>query len=1848
MKKSKVLLVLFILVLAFVCAPLTNVFAYTTGGTQTGSTNIITLPWHPGTPNLYWKFFFKETGETVYCIEPHVVYNSNHEYGYIGKYSQATGRDAMYGRAMAYVISTGELDDLGEENCRQVKQTVIWGLNGDYDIYSLDRGNGYVNRAIACYENAINAANGPDIWNLMNNHNLSFHLEGNNWVSNWIYIKGGSSVWNDYGGLQRDGDNWRLVVANSGLTGTITAHIYCSKSGNAYEEADAYDGPNNTSSDGQTVVVGGSSSTQSNSEEAAGNITPVGTLVVQKKDNYGNNRAGAVFHITGPGGTWDVTTGNDGKATLTNIVIGSYNITETQAPNNMKNEESNRSVNVSVTAGNTTTFARTNAFQRGFATLTKYDSRNRNHILGDAKLQGAVYALYAAEQIKEGDTVVYQKDQAVKINIVTKADGTIDPVTDLPIGNYYFVETAPSEGYNLNTTRYPVTVSYNGQYANTASTGATECPEDEIQANVEVHKRLGETDYDAEINLAEAQFKLTLVNDSEQVYYSTESGDDGMCYFENIPYGKYTLSESKTPDSAYTVADREVSIVEQGKTVSQTIVDEPKVMCVEINKSMVVNEGEATDAVVEGAVFSVYKDEAATQPYVDKNGNDVKLGPTDANGHVISQQMRTGKYYLKETTFPVGTDADATVEGENVTYKEKVYDASVDNATQGHEAVTKTLGINNVPKRNSVRINKTIGETSNTEQFPIDQCEFTATLKSSIGTDHEFSRKCTAETTRDDGYCIIEELPYGEYVFEETKVSPIALKCDKFTIFIKEDKKSRQAYEPKDATFETTILDQNPQTEWLDDHGNIVDIPKVMQIKVRKIDANWAEGDPVDYMQGDATLEGAKYGIYRYDPETDDYTEDVYTITVDHRDDDGYWCAESRELLVGKYMVKELIARSEDGYDYSYAEGYLVDPVEHYFEVKPDTQTERISYHTDISEEEVARGFVYIRKEDEDRSNVDSENDSDKNPAAGAVMRLTLDSNPEIYYEVILDENGYGEFVETNDEVHKSTAKHDSNGYYPNTIPFGKYTITEREEGTATKRTNFYTQPEPVTIEKQDELQFRIEMDNPVPVWLKIIKKDADNETVVKIPDGKYKIYEVETGRFVEMVTYPGDVLSEFKSTPEGYLFLPEKINPGEYVVYETEAPKGYYLEDDWRLPEDESDYGKVGGKKIKIDKIVAGLAEDAVNPGQVQVGQYQYDVEIPDTHLRVNLVVEKKGEKLVDTTNESVSYLDQNDEEIELTKNVPIYQYVGLANVTYELYANEEIVDANGVPQARNGELVDTFVTDSEGIGKSRLDLYPGEYRLHEAEVPEGYTVGEDRIVLLENENQLIKSNTTRIVLNDERQKFAFDFNKVFEESQFVTENEEKRAVFGVYVKENIKNNAGNVALYADDLVDLLEIENDGTVELEADLPEGKYYVKELFATYPYGINSDQIEFELKHVGNTDLVEVHGDEFVNTCETCALFFIKMSPSSDDQPVMRGKNLRTSKNYAQKVDNTLNMFKEIRIDNLDEMEETIKSYYKENKIIVVPQASYEIWLDKTGTKKLSQKDELGKITPAKFKTSRLGTLSVPEVPKGEYYLKETDAPEGYEAPEEPIKFVISDGDVDSTMFQAIQETVTASKLLHKTDIYTGENVADCTFEITDEEGNVLLHAITDEDGLAWIPQDIFENGKTYYYTEIDAPDVYKDDGQLYVLNTKPHKFVAKFDENGKWATEKFEVENLRPVTDVKFIKTDDKGNLVPDCKFELKSEEDGLYYETGVTDKNGIYVFEDVPQGWYTYTELEAPEEYNLDTTPHRVYVTGDEMIVDFVNTGDIQVIALSVLALVSMVGISYLIIRKVKSAKIA
>ena len=1019
---------------------------------------------------------------------------------------------------------------------------------------------------------------------------------------------------------------------------------------------------------------------------------------------------------------------------------------------------------------------------------------------------------------------------------------------------------------------------------------------------------------------------------------------------------------------------------------------------------------------------------------------------------------------------------------------------------------------------------------------------------------------------------------------------------------------------------------------------------------MHKVDFDKAESDSKTYTQGDATLEGAIYEIYRYDPMTDDYTEYVYDITVDHIDDQGYWTATSDELAVGKYMVKEKIKSSEtvDGitYDYSYAEGYLSDPETYYFDQNPAEQTVRLTTHELTSRENVIRGAVYVEKFDEDRNNQDIDNDSEKAPSAGAILRLTLDSNPEIYYTVKLDDHGYGEFIETNDETHTSTAVHDSKAaYYPYTIPYGKYTITEDKEADGGENTSFYIQPEDVTIIKQAQKEYRIMSDEAVPTWVKITKRDNTTGEIIPLAGSKYKIWDVDNERFVSMKVGVGNYVEEFATNEEGYFYTPQKLNPGDYVLYEIQAPQGYYLQDEWRLPENDSDLGDAtkGGKAFKLDKLATGLTIDATNPGQVETGELEYGVDIRDNPLYVNIKLIKTSERITASQSGTVSYTQMGDKEVELEKTVPVYtDGIGLEGVSYKIYANEDIYTPDGVLRTANGTLVDDVTTNSEGIAQSRMDLFPGKYKVVEYEVPDGYLLDtEPKYITVENTDQYVESATGTLELSDVRQKLGYKFKKIFEQYKYATGGEQKHAVFGIYTKIPIYSYRDEMVIAPDTLVDLLVVDGDNYVETTTDLPDGSYYVKELYVSFPYVLSTDVVEFTLSYNGDgvTPKLVVEGEEVVNAPDTGYARFIKLSKSIDDSLVTNGSEYNTEGLDAKA--------KQI-VDEIKSMSrEDMLAYFEQAKVKFVEGAEYEIWLDEEGTNKLQEVDlQTGDLKVATFRTDDLGIIELFELPKGAFYLKETKAPAGYEIQNDVVPFEITSSSPEATIYQAIFDESVLVTGLHKTDIYTGKNVPNCKFEIRDEDGNLLMYSITDEEGFGYIPQDMFEEGKTYTYTEIEAPDVYNEEGQLFVLNTEPHEFVAHFDENGNWATEKLEVENYRPVTDVKFVKADDKGNLVPNCKFELKSEEEGLYYETGITDENGIYVFKEVPQGWYTYTEIEAPEIFDLDTNPHRVYVTGDEMVIDFVNTGDIPVVALAILGVICVAGIAYVVVRKVKASK--
>ena len=1601
-----------------------NVYAATVGVDISNKANSRYTATGAGSQTDHSAVKYYIDGEPAYCIQAGIPINSKYVYSEQGELTDAR---------FSWIIYNIADQDL--------KQAAIWQLAGQvgYGSYVIDCDDS-INQVLNDATNAIN--NQRDALSAtVSDDGGDFYYDGNlnAFVSPVVHIGNSFGTWlngatgnsylmgmdgGNYGTSVGSGD-YRIVVPVDGITGEMNVSVGVRGEG----AKDVFGWPmryGDGNAAHQLVIKPRMRSTYGNDTTSREiHLNPLGNLVIEKKDNFGSYKSDATFKISGPGGSWELTTDGTGKISLNNIFIGTYTITEVKAPNNMLNEEAGRTVNVTVNAGQTVTYTRTNAYQRGEVTLTKYDDRNRDNTQGDATVDGADYELRAESDIYEGPTKIYSANQTI-VKVTTKDGGKTDPVTNLPIGNYYYQEVKESEGFLLNATRIPVSVGYTGQDNSEATFNTVEAPETPIYNSIEIHKY--------------------------------------------------------------------------------------------------------------------------------------------------------------------------------------------------------------------------IGETTSSAKSPLEGAEFTATLKSSIGTNNVKTYKCKAPTDA-NGYCIIEDLPYGTYVVEETTVPNITLKCSNFEFKVeKTEEQLGRKYNLTDVKFvdEKNTLD-TVQKDWLDGNGNLVDEPKAIQIKMRKVDADRTTEAP-DYTQGDGQLKGAIYQVYRYDPKKDNYSEYVYDITVDHKDEDGYWCAQTGDLLVGKYMVKEKVKSTEtvDGttYNYSYAKGYLVDPNTYYFEQNPETQTVKRVVKTDVSKEEIARGSVKVIKFN------NNPNSTEEAESKGAILRLTLNSNKDIWYEVTIDENGYGEFIDRNDASHKTAVKTNyGDKYYPYTIPFGEYTITETSESNPQEHTHFYVQPVDVSLQKQTQVVYRIESDEPVPAWPKITKKDADTGETVQLEGAKFKIWDVANKTWVsQMITPSGEIIDEFETNAEGYFYMPQKLYPGEYVVYETQAPKGYYLEDSLRVPEDEKDLGntQVSGKKFEVNKVATGLKDNTVYPeGGIKTGELVVEVSMKDTPLKGNIEIKKTGEKITGATSTQVEYNTSESQTQKEEKYTPNYNMVGLEGVTYKIVAAKDIKSPDGrITYIKAGEIADTITTGEDGIAKTK-DLYLGEYEIKETVTPKGYLKDENiPNVTIENDNQYVKSATTKKELTDVRQKLELTFNKTFEDINFANaENPEKKALFGVYTKNEIKTYNGKTVIPANRLVDLIEVDENGHVTSTIDLPEGTYYVEELYVSYPYTKSVERQEFALQYNGNSkqEFVVKQGRDVENTYDSATLTLIKLSSSTIGNVVLNGDKLENA-DLSSEVQKIINDLK-------GKTEQEIRDYLKEKEIKVIGGAKYKIYTDEACKNELLIKnEETGKFEPAELVTNETGIIKLEDLPLGEYWIKEVKAPQGYELSKEVIKVTLDITNKDSVMYQALIENSRINPLITKTDIFTGEAVSNCTFEIKDETGKTILHSKTNEKGEGYIALDLFENGKTYTYTEIEAPEIYK-------LNTEPHEFTAKFDENGNWAVEKIKVENVRKESRVELTKLDMVDSTpIPNCKFELKSLETDFKVE-GVTDENGIYVFENIPYGKYTYTELEAPEEYLIDTTPHEITIDAEDIKIVVKDerapkTGDIAVVALVIVAVVCVAGIVFVVVKNKKKTK--
>lgn len=279
-------------------------------------------------------------------------------------------------------------------------------------------------------------------------------------------------------------------------------------------------------------------------------------------------------------------------------------------------------------------------------------------------------------------------------------------------------------------------------------------------------------------------------------------------------------------------------------------------------------------------------------------------------------------------------------------------------------------------------------------------------------------------------------------------------------------------------------------------------------------------GYPYGETQGNATLAGAVYGVYRYDELVDTYVTDKngYFLT------DYYPCGEG-------WNIREITP----------SEGYLLDETVYWLGVTPGQYTrEKNTEELDVYED-IIFGSLYLIKHMDD----------------GSTGLETVEAGAE--FEVYLKTAGSYEKARDTERDYLITDEHGYAG--TKQLPYGVYTVRQ------TKGTEGFDLAAPfdVFIDK-DGCCYQYLLNNaPFTGYLKIQKTDAESGLSIPYAGAAFQIYNPDGTRVTMQYTYPElTVIDTFYTNEEGYLITPEVLPFGKgYSIAEVKAPYGYVLNSD-------------------------------------------------------------------------------------------------------------------------------------------------------------------------------------------------------------------------------------------------------------------------------------------------------------------------------------------------------------------------------------------------------------------------------------------------------------------------------------------------------------------------------------------------------------------------------------------------------------------------------------------------------------------------------------------------------------
>lgn len=527
------------------------------------------------------------------------------------------------------------------------------------------------------------------------------------------------------------------------------------------------------------------------------------------------------------------------------------------------------------------------------------------------------------------------------------------------------------------------------------------------------------------------------------------------------------------------------------------------------------------------------------------------IGPTDDKGYAKTQNIPHGTYLIKETVFPSGYRSSGATEWTVTLNKDTpngiVTVNAVNEQIPGGCRIVKTSEDGNVADITFTLagngVNKTV-RTNSSGEIQIDGLrpgKYTITEQAYDKYEPQESRNVTVVSGQTATVTFNNTLRRGNLKVIKTSEDSFVegIKFHLYGTSLSGLTVDEYAVTDECGTAEfNNVLISGDEPYTLEEYGTdkkyvipdkqfvMIEWNKTINRNFRNVLKKWrAEACKVDRSvkktgaaQGNATLEGAVYGLYKDGILIEKYTTDKNgCFTTEY-----YPCGDD-------WTIREITPST----------GYLLDPTVYRIDTSAELYSVELNtVYPDVFEEIIKGNIAIIKHTDDGATKIET-------PEAGAGFEIYLKSAGS-YEKAKLTERDI--LVCDKDGFAKS-----------GDLPYGTYTVHQTKGLSGRKMMPDFE----VTISENGKCYKYLINNASVESYLKIVKADSETGKTIPYAGATFEIYDPD-GKLVEMTaTYPSvERHTQFKTNKDGYLITPEVLKYGlQYSIVEIAAPYGYVLD---------------------------------------------------------------------------------------------------------------------------------------------------------------------------------------------------------------------------------------------------------------------------------------------------------------------------------------------------------------------------------------------------------------------------------------------------------------------------------------------------------------------------------------------------------------------------------------------------------------------------------------------------------------------------------------------------------------